>query len=315
MKRYCLLLLVFSVVTGVGCLSDRAGEGTIPTPVPALASMEVSPPPAGSAALPATWTPSAATIAAMSAVPYASPTMAPTRTPWPASPTPSPTSTAAPSPSATATYPPTVIPLPSVTPPAGGTNLLPNGSFEGGWYHIDGIPELQVAEQWRLTWREGENSLDPDPWNAWVRPESRVLPRDFLPPSEWETFIRNGEQTVKIFKGRGAINYELTTEVTLPAGRYRLQIHVYPDLVVEYLPDGSKVFADDVLSGEVRLIDGGGGTGWMLPAFGRWNRLTHDFELAAPQTIRLGVGIRGRWAIENNGWFLDQWSLRRLDAP
>jgi hypothetical protein len=228
-------------------------------------------------------------------------------------PTPSPTETAAPS--ATATNPPTVVPLPSATPVAGGANLLPNASFEGGWYHIDGIPELQVAEQWQLRWREGENDLDPDPWNGWVRPESRVLPREFLPPSEWDLFIRDGEQTVKIFKGRGAINYELTTDLTLPAGRYRFQVYVYPDLVVGYRADGSKIFADDVLSGEVRFIDGSGGTGWMLPAFGQWNRLTHDFEVTAPQTIRLGVGIRGRWAIENNGWFLDQWSLRRVDTP
>ena len=40
--------------------------------------------------------------------------------------------------------------LPLVSVPPRGPNLLPNPSFEGGWYHPNGIPELQIPEDWQF---------------------------------------------------------------------------------------------------------------------------------------------------------------------
>ncbi|VAW42496.1 hypothetical protein MNBD_CHLOROFLEXI01-4068, partial [hydrothermal vent metagenome] len=65
--------------------------------------------------------------------------------------------------------------LPLVTVPSSGSNLLPNPSFEGGWYHPDDIPELQIPEGWQFAYDEGDNPLDPASWNVWVPPETRVL--------------------------------------------------------------------------------------------------------------------------------------------
>lgn len=212
----------------------------------------------------------------------------------------------------------TDFPLPVTTapppPPAGGgANLLPNPSFEEGWYHLHGSPELQVPDRWLLEWDAGPNPLDPDPWNAFVRPESRVLPAHFLPPAEHATFIWDGRQTVKIFKGEGALSFRLLTDVHLEPGSYVLEINVFPDLVVGYTAGGSKIWAPDPLSGEVRLVVDGGGSGWMLTAFGQKNSFYHTFQVDQARPVRLGVAIRGRWAILNNGWFMDDWSLRRSE--
>ncbi|WP_420628865.1 hypothetical protein [Candidatus Leptofilum sp.] len=198
--------------------------------------------------------------------------------------------------------------LPLVSRPSLGPNLLPNSSFEQGWYHIDNVPELQIPEGWQFAYAEGDNALDPDPWNAWVRPEMRVLSSAFLPPEEHDLFIWDGNQTVKVFKGFGAIQFELTTAVSLQPGTYILVIHVFPDLVIGY-ENGQKIWAPDPLSGEVKLIAGNGTTGWLLPEFGQKNRFQTTFTISSPQTVTVGAAMRGRWAIENNGWFLDDWGL------
>lgn len=199
--------------------------------------------------------------------------------------------------------------LPFITVPSLGANLLPNGSFEQGWTHPDGVPELQIPDKWQF-WYANDNvlPLDPDPWNVWVRPEVRVLSSAFLPPQEHDLFIWDGDQTVKVFKGSGSIWFELTTAVYLQPGTYILVINVFPDLVVGY-ENGEKVWAPDPLSGEVKLIAGNGTTGWLLPQIGQKNRFQTTFTVTTPQTVKIGAAMRGRWAIENNGWFLDDWGL------
>ena len=205
--------------------------------------------------------------------------------------------------SASATFLPQVMIAPR------GPNLLPNPSFEQGWYHQDDLPELQLPDKWQFAYAEGKNALDPDPWNEWVRPETRVLPSAFLPPDEHDLFIWDGDQTVKIFKGSGAISFELTTAVSLTPDTYILEINVFPDLVVGYDTNGQKIWAPDPLSGEVKLIAGNGTTGWILPTFGEKNRLRTTFTVSKAQTVVVGAAIRGRWAIQNNGWFMDDWWL------
>lgn len=198
------------------------------------------------------------------------------------------------------------LPLVSLAVPQ--NNLLANHSFEQGWSHPNGIPELQVPAGWQFTWREGANPLDPEPWNQFVRPEVRVLPRHFLPEAERPLFIWHGDQTVKVFKGYGAIQFTLTRPVSLPPGTYTLEVSVYPDLVVDYV-NNEKVFAPDPLSGEVRLLAGTAVTSWQLPAFGEKNRFWLTFTVERPSVISVGAEMRGRWAIRNNGWFMDDWRL------
>ncbi len=143
-------------------------------------------------------------------------TKRPSKTPLPTS-----THTMTPLPTATSTPEPTETATPQATPsshPLTG-NLLPNPSFEQSWYHPGGIPELQIPVQWRFEWKEGENPLDSDPWNVYVRPEVRVLSPDFLPPFEHQLYIWDGMRTLKIFKREGAINVRLLQKWRCPRGR------------------------------------------------------------------------------------------------
>lgn len=203
---------------------------------------------------------------------------------------------------------PTDDPLPPASPTGG--NLLPNGSFEGGWHHPNGIPELQIPDQWRLEWDEGQTEFGSEDWDVYVRPEVRVLPSQFLPPHEHGLFIWDGNQTVKIFKGRGPVSFRLLTNVSLPVGTYRLTINLFPDLV-RSVENGSKVWADNG-AGDMQFIINGQRGAWRGTAVGQRNQLTHDFTISQNQTISLGVGIRGKYAILNNGWFMDNWQLHKL---
>ena len=205
--------------------------------------------------------------------------------------------------------PPTPTPSPTPTRVPGGANLLPNPSFENGWYHPNGIRELQIPNQWTFEWDEGSNPLAPEPWNNWVRPEVRELSRNFLPPHEHDLFIWDGSYTLKVFKGYGAISYRMKTSVQLQPGRYQLEVSVFPDLVVDYTPNGEKIWAPDPKSGEVRItIDGRNGT-WILPTIGQKNTIRHTFSVNQTKSTRITVAFRGRWAIRNNGWFIDDWRL------
>ena len=52
---------------------------------------------------------------------------------------------------------------------------MKNGSFEDGWYHPDGIPELQIPNKFVFSYSTSENPINSDPANKFVRPEVRVL--------------------------------------------------------------------------------------------------------------------------------------------
>ena len=311
-----LLLAACRGETGATLTVEVTMAAITPGPTSDLPTMV----PTAAAVVPSTWTPVATAIrpielfsAPPSWTPHAPSPFVPTSTrPPTATPTPlPPTETPSPTP-----FPNVLTPVAphatSTPPPVGGNNLLPNPSFENGWYNLNNIPELQVPNEWWLEWEVGDNPLDPDPWNNFVRPESRVLPRAFLPPHEHSTFIWDGTHTVKVFKGEGSISFRLMTQMFLEPGQYVLEASIFPDLVVGYRADGSKIWAPDPLSGEVQFVVDGFGSGWRLPTFGQRNTITYLFTVTDAHTVSVGVWMRGRWAIENNGWFMDDWALRRV---
>lgn len=276
----------------------------IPTAVPTNTPAPSLPPP--------TWTPEP------TLPPLPTNTAVPTATPLPTN-TPIPLPTRTPIPPTNTPVPPTATspapPPPSPTIPAQpilGANLLPNPSFEEGWYNQNGIPELQLPNRWQFEWDEGSTGFGSQVWDVYVRPETRVLPAMMLPPHEHPLFIFDGQYTVKIFKDSGAISFRLWTNVTLEPGTYVFEINFFPDLVVDY--DGNrKVWAPDPLSGDVQFLIGGASYGWNYPIFGRKNTLQQTFTVTETRNMEIGVWIRGRFAILNNGWFLDDWSLRRIE--
>ena len=294
------------------------------TAVPVIVEDEpeaTEPPPPTSTHMP-TSTPVVATetpepTATESTTPTTEPTA--TATDVPPSPT-SPPPTAPPVtavPATAAPVQPTAVPQPETPPtappePQLGANLLPNPSFEEGHYNQNGVPELQLPVQWRLEWDEGPTGVGDAAWDVYVRPEARVLSTAFLPPEEHNLYIYNGQNTVKIFKGQGAVNFRLLTEVTLQPGTYIIEAKMFAD-IVERWENRQKVWAQDPHAAEFRFLVGNGGTNWTPQNFGQINVHNYTFTVDQPQTMTVGIGLRGRYAIGNNGWFIDDLSLRRIE--
>ena len=245
-------------------------------------------------------------------------TSEPTATIAPATSTPAPVATSVPVatavPEATAVpAQPTAVQEPTTAPePVLGLNLLPNPSFEEGHYNQDGVPELQLPVKWRLEWDEGPTGVGDAAWDVYVRPEARVLSTAFLPPEEHALYIYNGQHTVKIFKGQGAVSFRLMTDITLEPGIYVIEAKMFAD-IVEKWENREKQWAQDPYAAEFRFLVGDGGTVWTPQNFGRINVHNYTFTVDQTKTIPIGIGLRGRYAIANNGWFVDDLSLRRVE--
>lgn len=236
---------------------------------------------------------------------------------------PSPTNTPTPSPTATLTPPTEASPAQPTSPPPPaqpttssdpvlGPNLIPNGSFEEGHYNQDGVAELQVPVKWRVAWDEGPTGIGEAAWDVYVRPEVVVISTANLPPEEHSLYIFNGQHTVKIFKGQGAVSVRLMTDVTLEPGTYIVESKMFAD-IVERWENGVKVWAQDPYAAEFRFLVGDGGTFWQPQRFGQINVNNYTFEVNETKTITIALAMRGRYAIANNGWFIDDLSLRRIE--
>lgn len=272
-------------------------------------------------AVPPTWTPPShanedeAGLAGNTPVPTSTPR--PTRTPF-ATLLPTLTLTSSPTPIVTPVpVTETPVPTPVETAPSSippnpilGNNLLPNSSFEEGHYNLRGIPELQLPVGWKFEWDENRTGFGDEVWDVYVRPETRVLPKEFLPASEHSLFIFEGTHTIKAFKQNGAISFKLFRDVYLEPGTYVLEINVFPDMYMDY--QEGKIWADDPLTGQIRFI-APQATGWMGTSYGRKNTLIHTFTVDTAGEVPIGAAMRGNHAIMNDGWFFDDWSLRRIE--
>jgi hypothetical protein len=83
-----------------------------------------------------------------------------------------------------------------------------------------------------------------------------------------------------------------------------------PDRIAGYGPDG-KIWMSQPGAGEIAFIGPGGG-GWIEATPGQKNSLVHEFTVTTPGVVRLGLAFRTRYAIPNNGFFIDDWSLQRI---
>jgi len=218
-------------------------------------------------------------------------------------------------PGATVTPTPQAPPESTVVPPTSqpqpvGVNLLPNPSFEQGYYHLNGIPELQVPNSWSMEVDQGQPA--PGTGITLVRPESRVLPRWLLPSHEHSLFIWHGDWTVKVFKGGEPFSVRYSTQVTLQPGTYQFSANYFPDLVAGY--DGNqKVWSGQPSVGEVAFIKDGVGA-WRAVSPGSRNSMVETFTVTSESNVRIGLAFRTRYIISNNGFFFDDWSLQRLSG-
>ena len=141
----------------------------------------------------------------------------------------------------------------------------------------------------------------------------RVLPKSLVPSNEHDLFFADGDHTVKIFKGSGAISYRFSQAHQLEAGKYQFTVNIFPDVVTGYDSNGNKVFAPDPLSAEMSFLINGQQDAWRVVEVGKRSQFSKTFEISSPETVQVAVAIRGRHAVENNGWFLDGWTLEKIN--
>lgn len=319
------LVLLSSILIIAACRTEQpapTAEAPPPTEVSQIAPTDPPTLTIAATAVEATSTPPPTNT------PPPTPTPVPSATPRPPtdtpelSPTPEDTATSPPSATSTtaptrppatpaATRPPATAAPPTLSPnPTLGDNILPNPSFEEGHYLQNNVAELQLPNNWRADYQEAPTGFGGQAWDVYVRPEIRVLSTAFLPEHEHSLYIFDGSQTVKIFKESGAISARLLTEVDLQPGTYVLEANFFAD-VFDRFENGQKFAPPDPNAGEAMLFAGNTGTGWIANNALTRNVLKHTFTIDTAQRMTVGVGFRGRYAIQNNGWFVDNLSLRR----
>lgn len=323
-----LLVALLALLSLASC--DPSSLAQVVVELPTLASSAATaqpdtPTPTPDNSLAPTFTPESQSVVTLTPAGEFVFTPRPTHTPFP---TPFPTSTRTPIP--TQTPLPTETPLPTDTPaptstptstsiasgvissvPA-GDNLLQNPSFEMGFDNPNGTIELQIPKLWTFEYKTGNNALDPDDWNKWVRPEVRVLTKSDIPSHEHDDFFVSSNQTVKIFKGYGSVSFKLVQNLTLEPGKYQFTVHVFPDMVMEYTQK-AKIYADDYRAAEIGFLTNGNQSDWQFVPIGKKNRYGYVFEVDQTKTVQVGLAARGRWALQNNGWFIDGFSLVKID--
>jgi murein DD-endopeptidase MepM/ murein hydrolase activator NlpD len=203
-------------------------------------------------------------------------------------------------------------------------NKLNNASFEGGWWHPDGIPELQIPAEWGFWYADEsiDNPIDPNPWARFVRPEVRVLPREHLPPHEQDLFILAGDYCLKPFKGNGSLLFTFYQVIHgfAPGRDYDFTIRFYPDVVAGY-EEGQKIFADDPRAVRIRFAINDEPNDWQdanppqdTPIDQRLQTVTYRFTAPSIQ-CKVEVRFMLPFPLSNNGLFCDKWELRQVDVP
>lgn len=224
---------------------------------------------------------------------------------------PIPTATPVPSAPVASAPAPSSPSVPSSPAAPAGANLFPNASFEGDWHFVNGISELQLPNSWTASTDEGPNTLQPGDGGYFLRPECRVVPKSDIPAAEHDSFVFEGQKTIKCFKGGAPTNFAVFTDIYLQPGTYRMTIGFFADAVSGY-DGGTKIWATDPLAAEFRIVHGTGGTNWTSTPAGQKGFPTYTFVVTKAGTVRLGAAFRNRFVNTNNGWFLDNWSLVKI---
>jgi len=211
---------------------------------------------------------------------------------------------------------PLVVREPPMTPTL--SSRLQNASFEEGWCDV---AIGQEPNQWDWHWVDGETLPgSDDPARA---PETRVLPREQLPPYERDLFILDGTYCVKVFKSYAPIYAALSQDLSgLKVGRrYRLSAPVYLDV---FNWEGGKAAPDDPSAARVRLGAGPTGATWRdeeAISYGPWwdgdsvadfYLAYNDYDLeftATDAEMTVYVEVFAKWGLENNGFFMDDFKL------
>lgn len=227
-----------------------------------------------------------------------------------------------------------------MTPPNPFLNLLANSTFNGATYKPPSDISGLLPDGWQLTAysKPGDPKLDKQDQD-WQQPE--IIPiqwkvqfpeaelvygaigvandgaGEYLLPRGIDPFV------LKVFKGSAPTMAAFAQTVDVPAGTYRFTCPIFPD---QKQGDGSRPSpassADWYLASEVNVwiesenfLEHTGYRDARAVPIGQYTALMADLvHPGGPLTV--GFALRGRWGFANNGWFVDEPSLVRMDdAP
>lgn len=204
------------------------------------------------------------------------------------------------------------------------TNLLRNPGFEDGTYPFDPLGILYIPKEWVFTFRDGPTNQLPRQTVPWGRPNAGCLGLQQFPPHEHPIFFQQGSQMLwKTWQGNSYPQYvTLSQTLTLTPGQtYRFTASVCPDMVTQYGGPQGKVFIDDPDAYAVRVLATSGGQTFssefkktlQLPS-DQYTPVSVDFTAPAAEAT-VSVEAYGIFAIENNCFFMDNFSLEAIEAP
>ncbi len=203
-------------------------------------------------------------------------------------------------------------------------NLLRNPGFEDGTYNFDLLGIIYIPKEWVFTFRDGPANQLPRQTVPWGRPNAGCLGLAQFPPHEHPIFFQQGSQMLwKTWQGKSYPQYiTLSQTLTLTPGQtYRFTANVCPDMVTQYGGPQGKIFIDDPDAYAVRVLATSGGQTFssefkktqQLPN-DQYTPVSLDFTAPAAETT-VSVEAYGLFSIENNCFFMDNFSLVKIEAP
>lgn len=203
-------------------------------------------------------------------------------------------------------------------------NLLRNPGFEEGTYPFDPLGILYIPKEWVFTFRDGPTNQLPRQTIPWGRPNAGCLGLQQFPPHEHPIFFQQGSQMLwKTWQGKSYPQYIMLSQtLTLTPGQtYRFTANVCPDMVTQYGGPQGKIFIDDPDAYAVRVNAVSGGQTFSSE-FKKTQQLPNDqytpvsVDFTAPAAeVMVSVEAYGIFAIENNCFFMDNFSLVQIEAP
>ncbi|MCL4264229.1 MAG: protein kinase [Anaerolineae bacterium] len=221
-------------------------------------------------------------------------------------------------------------PTPTPTPEV---NLLAdNDSFESGTYgfvvrstgdssHAD---ELLVPLGWQFM-TDDNWPVDGNPDLLYFYPEMQPQERlnlnectDDLPENDAVCDLFHRDKIMKVFKGGAPIRFALFKNMPLGPGIYRFSVDFFADAVWGYSDSGQKEWAPEghaelhlcVENGIYQHLD------WQPVPIGQASSRFVEFVVPDSQNVILFAMFRNNHEINNNGWFLDHFTLQKIaDAP
>ncbi len=209
-----------------------------------------------------------------------------------------------------------VPPGPDAKRPPAKPNVLINASFEDGMaYFNDDTRELAVPAGWVFAYMDETTPREQRQTAPWSRPITALINSHAVTMADRTRIFAGGTYCWKVSGTGSPVWVRLFQSVlgVTPGQKYRFTVNILPDLIARSHPQVA--YASDPLSGEVRLTATSGGqtfdTGWKtgreVPV-ARYTALTLDFTAPANR-VEVAVEVRGRWALPEGAWYVDELSL------